>query len=169
MIEGRDVFRGEQIYLNATNPILELFGGETVNYFKNIFKIEWEVTKGKAHIDKEALANGYLKVSNTATGDITVRAKCKSSSVSNEYIYSPTITFKVKSGKTGISVASNFEEGIKSVSYSQNGTAYDVSVVLNDGFVPTSTENYNFGTKTLTFQNVEENPLLMFLLKTNFN
>ena len=43
----------------------------------------------------------------------------------------------------------NFEEGIKSVSYSQNGTAYDVSVVLNDGFVPTSTENYNFGTKTL--------------------
>lgn len=165
LIEGRDVFRGEQIYLNATNPILELFGGETINYFKNIFKIEWEVTKGKAHIDKEALANGYLKVSNTATGDITVRAKCKSSSVSNEYIYSPTITFKVKSGKTGVSVASNFEEGIKSVSYSQNGTNYDVSVVLNDGFVPADTANYNSATKTLTFQNVAAKSVVNLALK----
>lgn len=165
LIEGRDVFRGEQIYLNATNPILELFGGETVNYFKNIFKIEWEVTKGKAYVDKDALANGYLKVSNTATGDITVRAKCKSSSVSNEYIYSSTITFKVKGSETGVSVASNFEEGIKSVSYSQNGTNYDVSVVLNDGFVPADTSNYNSATKTLTFQNVAAKSVVNLALK----
>lgn len=165
LIEGRDVFRGEQIYLNATNPILELFGGETVNYYKNIFKIDWEVTKGKAHIDKEALANGYLKVSNTATGDITLRAKCKASSVSNEYIYSSTITFKVKGSETGVSVASNFEEGIKSVSYSQNGTNYDVSVVLNDGFVPADTSNYNSATKILTFQNVAAKSVVNLALK----
>ena len=165
LIEGRDVFRGEQIYLSATNPILELFGGETVNYYKNIFKIDWEVTKGKAHVDKEALANGYLKVSNTATGDITLRAKCKASSVSNEYIYSSTITFKVKGSETGVSVASNFEEGIKSVSYSQNGTNYDVSVVLNDGFVPADTANYNSATKTLTFQNVAVKSVVNLALK----
>lgn len=165
LIEGRDVFRGEQIYLNATNPILELFGGETVNYYKNIFKIDWEVTKGKAYVDKDALANGYLKVSNTATGDITLRAKCKASSVSNEYIYSSTITFKVKGSETGVSVASNFEEGIKSVSYSQNGTNYDVSVVLNDGFVPADTSNYNSATKTLTFQNVAAKSVVNLALK----
>lgn len=165
LVEGQDVFRGQQIYLNATNPILELTGGETVNYYKNIFKIDWEVTKGKAYVDRDALANGYLKVSNTATGDITLRAKCKASSVSNEYIYSSTITFKVKGSETGVSVASNFEEGIKSVSYSQNGTNYDVSVVLNDGFVPTSTENYNFGTKTLTFQNVAAKSVVNLALK----
>lgn len=165
LVEGQDVFRGQQIYLNATNPILELTGGETVNYYKNIFKIDWEVTKGKAHVDKEALANGYLKVSNTATGDITLRAKCKASSVSNEYIYSSTITFKVKGSETGVSVASNFEEGIKSVSYSQNGTNYDVSVVLNDGFVPADTANYNSATKTLTFQNVAAKSVVNLALK----
>lgn len=165
LVEGQDVFRGQQIYLNATNPILELTGGETVNYYKNIFKIDWEVTKGKAHVDKEALANGYLKVSNTATGDITLRAKCKASSVSNEYIYSSTITFKVKGSETGVSVASNFEEGIKSVSYSQNGTNYDVSVVLNDGFVPADTSNYNSATKTLTFQNVAAKSVVNLALK----
>lgn len=165
LVEGQDVFRGQQIYLNATNPILELTGGETVNYYKNIFKIDWEVTKGKAHVDKEALANGYLKVSNTATGDITLRAKCKASSVSNEYIYSSTITFKVKGSETGVSVASNFEEGIKSVSYSQNGMNYDVSVVLNDGFVPADTANYNSATKTLTFQNVAAKSVVNLALK----
>lgn len=165
LVEGQDVFRGQQIYLNATNPILELFGGETVNYYKNIFKIDWEVTKGKAYVDKDALANGYLKVSNTATGDITLRAKCKASSVSNEYIYSSTITFKVKGSETGVSVASNFEEGIKSVSYSQNGTNYDVSVVLNDGFVPADTSNYNSATKTLTFQNVAAKSVVNLALK----
>lgn len=165
LVEGQDVFRGQQIYLNATNSILELTGGETVNYYKNIFKIDWEVTKGKAHVDKEALANGYLKVSNTATGDITLRAKCKASSVSNEYIYSSTITFKVKGSETGVSVASNFEEGIKSVSYSQNGTNYDVSVVLNDGFVPADTSNYNSATKTLTFQNVAAKSVVNLALK----
>lgn len=165
LVEGQDVFRGQQIYLNATNPILELTGGETVNYYKNIFKIDWEVTKGKAYVDKDALANGYLKVSNTATGDITLRAKCKASSVSNEYIYSSTITFKVKGSETGVSVASNFEEGIKSVSYSQNGTNYDVSVVLNDGFVPADTSNYNSATKTLTFQNVAAKSVVNLALK----
>lgn len=165
LVEGQDVFRGQQIYLNATNPILELTGGETVNYYKNIFKIDWEVTKGKAYVDRDALANGYLKVSNTATGDITLRAKCKASSVSNEYIYSSTITFKVKGSETGVSVASNFEEGIKSVSYSQNGTNYDVSVVLNDGFVPADTSNYNSATKTLTFQNVAAKSVVNLALK----
>ena len=165
LVEGQDVFRGQQIYLNATNPILELTGGETVNYYKNIFKIDWEVTKGKAYVDRDALANGYLKVSNTATGDITLRAKCKASSVSNEYIYSSTITFKVKGSETGVSVASNFEEGIKSVSYSQNGTNYDVSVVLNDGFVSADTSNYNSATKTLTFQNVAAKSVVNLALK----
>ncbi len=165
LVEGQDVFRGQQIYLNATNPILELTGGETVNYYKNIFKIDWEVTKGKAYVDRDALANGYLKVSNTATGDITLRAKCKASSFSNEYIYSSTITFKVKGSETGVSVASNFEEGIKSVSYSQNGTNYDVSVVLNDGFVPADTSNYNSATKTLTFQNVAAKSVVNLALK----
>ena len=162
---GRDVFRGEQIYLNATNPILELEGGETINYFKNIFKIEWEVTKGKAYVDKDALAKGYLKVSNTATGDITLRAKCKSSSVSNEYLYSPTITFKVKGSETGVSVSSNFEEGIQSVSYSKTGTTYQVSVVLNSGYVPADLTNYNSSTKTLTFKSIEAKSVVNVALK----
>lgn len=164
-VTGGEVYRGQQIYLNATNAILELAGGETINYFKDIFKIEWEATKGKNSIDKDALANGYLKVNSNATADITVRARCKKSSDSNEYIYSTPITFKINGANNGVSISSNFESGIKSYSVTNDGTNYNVSIALNDGYVPVDTSNYDASTKTITLTGVEAKSIINIALK----
>lgn len=164
-VTGGEVFRGQEIYLSATNAVLELAGGETIEYFKNIFQIEWEVTKGKNSIDKTALSNGYLKVNSNATADITVRARCKKSSDSNEYIYSTPITFKINGANSGVSVTSNFEEGIESYSYSQSGSAYNVSVSIKEGYVPVDTTNFNSTTRILTLTNVEAKSIVEVNLK----
>lgn len=164
-VSGGEVYRGQEIYLDATNAVLELAGGETIEYFKNIFKIEWEVTKGKNSIDKTALSNGYLKVNSNATADITVRARCKKSSDSNEYIYSTPITFKINGANSGVSVISNFEEGIESYSYAQSGSGYNVSVLIKNGYIPADTTNFNSSTRILTLTNVEAKSVVEVNLK----
>lgn len=164
-VTGGDVYRGQKIYLDATNAVLELTGGETIEYFKNIFQIEWEATKGKNSIDKDALANGYLKVNSNATADITVRARCKKSSDSNEYIYSTPITFKINGANSGVSVTSNFEEGIESYSYTQSGSYYNVSVSIKEGYIPVDSTNFSNTTRVLTLTNVAAKSIVEVNLK----
>ncbi len=136
--QSKEVFVGEKIRLNATNSISNLNGGEIISYLKEYFKIEWEIIEGS---DLATINDDVLSV-NGESGTIRVRAKCYTSTQSDEYIYSDILEFNINN-KYGVSVVSNFTNSISDIQIEKVGNFYKASLKINDGFSFYSVESNN--------------------------
>ena len=124
-----NVFNGEKISLSAHNPITNLLGNEQIEYLKKFFAIEWEIVENSslAILDKN-----FLTI-NSNTETIKVRAKSKSITESNNYIYSSAINFTIENEEK-VGVISNFEQAILNVTQTKIGDKFQVIINIDKGY-----------------------------------
>ncbi|MDD4110397.1 MAG: MBG domain-containing protein [Clostridia bacterium] len=102
------VVQGELLELKAETFLSQIQGdSEFLEYYKTYHQIEWEVIKGSS---LSYISGSYLKVTGNS-GIIKVRAKCHSSTDSDEYIYSDIITLNIDSSIHRLDLTANFPDG----------------------------------------------------------
>lgn len=125
---------GQVLKLSATNMIFEQ-DSSYFDYYKDIHKISFEITSGKSYAK---IVGSYLYVnSNAPTGaKIAVRAKCRKSSMTGEYIYSKNIIFMLDVPQTVLSIEKDFSS--PAIFYGEGkyfvGDTATVSYRENEGF-----------------------------------
>lgn len=157
MKETRNVYTGQTLKLRASNSILDLDGGNTIDAFKEKFKISWSIIEGNS---LATLADNNLTITGS-TGTIKIQAKCLKNSNSTQYI---TKTFVLTIGKT-IGIECDFDNALENVEISQNGENFDLSATIKEGyeFVANESfegENFNPETRILTKQSVSSGTTL---------
>ena len=153
LTEGREVFSGEKIQLSAKNALSSLSGGSLIKNLKEYFAIEWEVVSGEAEVE------GNILTINSSSGSVLVRAKCKKSTDSEEYIYSQPIEFTV-SNLAGVGVVSNFENSFSNVTLSNEtlrltlSNEFVIDKILTDAGQEVS---FSLSGQNVTIQNINPN------------
>lgn len=96
-------------FITEQNPSIYYF-----EYYQKIHKISFEVTQGKTYAK---IVGNYLYVNSDIPfgKKIVVRAKCRKSSLSSEYIYSKEVTFTFDIESMRIVVEKDFENPAKIV------------------------------------------------------
>ncbi len=101
---------GEIIKLSGSNFITSISEDSTYfDYYKNIHAVTFEITQGS---DIARISGNYLYVNTDAANgsEIKVRARCRKSSGSAEYIYTEVQTITIDNTQVNISVDADFAE-----------------------------------------------------------
>lgn len=107
MTDG-SVTEGQLLELKAETFLSQMEGNSQIlEFYKNYHKIEWEIIKGST---LGYISGDYLKVTG-GSGIIKVRAKCRASTNSDEYIYSDIIRLTIDSSIHNLDLVSNFSDG----------------------------------------------------------
>ena len=136
LTESQSLKIGQVMKLSATNFIVaESSTTQYFEYYKNIHKISYEITEGQSYAK---VVDSYLYVNSDApTGaKIVVRAKCRKSSASGEYLYSDKITFMLNVAQIDLSVEKDFGNPAKILGEGKYfvGDYATVSLSVNSGF-----------------------------------
>lgn len=136
LTESQSLKIGQVMKLSATNFIVaESSTTQYFKYYKNIHKISYEITEGQSYAK---IVDSYLYVNNDApTGaKIVVRAKCRKSSASGDYLYSDKITFMLNVAQIDLSVEKDFGNPAKILGEGKYfvGDYATVSLSVNSGF-----------------------------------
>lgn len=112
---NQSIKSGQVLKLLASNLITnQTSTSQYFEYYKNIHQISFEIVEGAEHAK---IIGSYLYVDSDIPfgSKIVVRAKCRKSSLSGEYIYSDTRTFVFDIESTRIQVEKDFENPAKFV------------------------------------------------------
>lgn len=136
LTESQSLKIGQVMKLSATNFLVaESSTTQYFEYYKYIHKISYEITEGQSYAK---IVDSYLYVNSDApTGaKIVVRAKCRKSSASGEYIYSEKITFMLNVDQINLSVQKDFGNPAKILGEGKYfvGDYATVSLSVNSGF-----------------------------------
>ena len=136
LTESQSLKTGQVMKLSATNFIVaESSTTQYFEYYKNIHKISYEITEGQSYAK---VVDSYLYVNGDApTGaKIVVRAKCRKSSASGDYLYSEKITFMLNVAQINLSVEKDFVNPAKILGEGKYfvGDYATVSLRANSGF-----------------------------------
>lgn len=99
---------GQVLKLSASNIITNQISSEYFDYYNKIHKISFEIVEGQKYA---TIVGNYLYVEDSMPyGEkIVVRAKCRKSSLSGEYLYSQTRTFTFDVESTTLEIEKDFE------------------------------------------------------------
>ncbi len=105
------VSKNQLVKLNGETSLSEVDSdGELVSYYKNFHQVEWEIVEGA---ELATVSGSYLRITGES-GTIKVRAKCRKSTQTDEYIYSDeTITYQIDNTVHYVQLNSNFTEGVQ--------------------------------------------------------
>lgn len=141
--ESQSLKIGQVLKLSATNLIVgQSSNSQYFQYYKKIHKITFEIVEGQSYAK---VVDSYLYVNGDAPkgAKIVVRAKCRKSSLSGEYIYSDSITFALDVEQTNIAIEKDFDSPAKFFGEGKYfvGDYATLSFSENDGFEFVGWEN----------------------------
>ena len=134
--ESKSIKAGQTLKLSASNLITrETSSSKYFEYYKDIHKIKYEITENSEYAK---IVGNYLYIDeNIPFGTkIVLRAKCRKSSLSGEYIYSETRTFTFDIESIKVVIEKDFENPAKILGEGKYyiGDYATVSIQPNSGF-----------------------------------
>ena len=171
LTESQSLKIGQVMKLSATNFIVEQNSAtQYFEYYKDIHKISYEITEGQNYAK---VVDSYLYVNSDAPSGakIVVRAKCRKSSASGEYLYSEKVTFMLNVAQIELSVGKDFDNPAKIFGEGKYfvGDYATVSLSVNSGFEFVGWQqngNVVSKDKTYTFRVEKDSNIKAIFIKT---